>query len=181
MVDEERKRLLKVEEEEFQEEDELTDEKQLVIFKLGNEEYGVDIMQVKEIIRTTTITKIPQVPTFVEGIISLRGEILPIIDMREKFGLPKAERTRQTRILVISLDNITIGGIVDEVTEVLRIPNDAITPPPPVIKGINTEYLQGVGQINGRIIILLDMSKILSSNEVVQIEELKEEIMNKAM
>jgi len=178
MMDEERKRLLRADVEEFEEEDELSDEKQLVIFKLGNEEYGVDIMQVKEIIRTTTITKIPQVPSFVEGIISLRGEILPIIDMRKKFGLPETERTRQTRILVINLDNMTIGGIVDEVTEVLRIPNDAITPPPPVIKGVNTEYLQGVGQINGRIIILLDMSKILTSNEVIQIEELKEELMN---
>lgn len=73
---------------------------------------------------------------------------------------------------------MTIGGIVDEVTEVLRLPNDAITPPPPVIRGINTEYLQGVGQINGRIIILLDMSKILTSNEVIQIEELKEELLN---
>jgi len=177
-MDEERKRLLRADVEEFEEEDELSDEKQLVIFKLGNEEYGVDIMQVKEIIRTTTITKIPQVPSFVEGIISLRGEILPIIDMRKKFGLPETERTRQTRILVINLDNMTIGGIVDEVTEVLRIPNDAITPPPPVIKGVNTEYLQGVGQINGRIIILLDMSKILTSNEVIQIEELKEELMN---
>lgn len=177
MTAEERTKLLKAAEEEF-EEDELTDEKQLVIFKLGEEEYGVDIMQVKEIIRTTNITKIPQVPTFVEGIISLRGEILPIIDMRKKFGLPEKERTRQTRILVINLDTMTIGGIVDEVTEVLRIPNDAITPPPPVIKGVNTEYLQGVGQINGRIIILLDMSKILTSNEIIQIEELKEELMN---
>lgn len=179
MIDEERKKLLKAEiAEEFEEEDELSDEKQLVIFKLGNEEYGVDIMQVKEIIRTTTITKIPQVPSFVEGIISLRGEILPIIDMRKKFGLPEAERTRQTRILVINLDNVTIGGIVDEVTEVLRLPKDAITPPPPVIRGINTEYLQGVGQIDGRIIILLDMSKILTSNEVIQIEELKEELLS---
>ncbi|ABP66430.1 putative CheW protein [Caldicellulosiruptor saccharolyticus DSM 8903] len=179
MIDEERVKLLKATEEEFEEEDELTDERQLVIFKLGEEEYGVDIMQVKEIIRTTNITKIPQVPSFVEGIISLRGEILPIIDMRKKFSLPEKEKTRQTRILVINLDNMTIGGIVDEVTEVLRIPNDAITPPPPVIKGVNTEYLQGVGQINGRIIILLDMSKILTSNEIIQIEELKEELMNK--
>uniref|UniRef100_A0A7C5V4L4 Chemotaxis protein CheW n=1 Tax=Caldicellulosiruptor owensensis TaxID=55205 RepID=A0A7C5V4L4_9FIRM len=179
MIDEERKKLLKADiPEDFEEEDELTDEKQLVIFKLGNEEYGVDIMQVKEIIKMTNITKIPQVPSFVEGIISLRGEILPIIDMRKKFGLPAGEKTRQTRILVINLDNVTIGGIVDEVTEVLRLPNDAITPPPPVIRGINTEYLQGVGQINGRIIILLDMSKILTSNEVIQIEELKEELLN---
>lgn len=90
MIEEERKKLLKADiAEDFEEEDELTDEKQLVIFKLGDEEYGVDIMQVKEIIRTTTITKIPQVPSFVEGIISLRGEILPIIDMRKNLDFQR--------------------------------------------------------------------------------------------
>jgi len=160
--------------------DEISDEIQLVIFKLGEEEYGVDIMQVKEIIRPTTITKVPQMPPFVEGIISLRGEILPIIDLREKFGLPKAATTRSTRILVINLEDTTIGGIVDEVSEVLRLPNDSITPPPSVIKGSNAEYLKGVGQLSGRIIILLDMSKILSTNEMIRIQEIKEGIKEEA-
>lgn len=158
------------------EEDELTDETQLVIFRLGQEEYGVDIMQVKEIIRMTNINKVPQVPEFVEGIISLRGEILPIIDLREKFGMEKSEKTLATRIIVLNFNNMTIGGIVDEVAEVLRIPNDAITPPPPVIRGINSEYLKGVGQIDDRIIILLDMTKILSTNEVIKIKEIEENL-----
>jgi len=161
----------------FDEEDEeLLNETQLVIFKLGDEEYGVNIIEVKEIIRMTTINKVPQVPQFVEGIIGLRGEILPILDLREKFGLFKKEKTKATRILVINLENTTIGGIVDEVTEVLRIQNSAIKPPPPVIKGINSDYLLGIGQINDRIIILLDMTKVLNSSEVIKIKEISEEL-----
>lgn len=161
----------------FEEEDEeLLNETQLVIFKLGNEEYGVNIMQVKEIIRMASINKVPQVPQFVEGIISLRGEILPIIDLREKFGLPKKEKSRSTRILVINLDSTTIGGIVDEVSEVLRIQNSAIRPAPSVIKGVNSDYLLGIGQIGERIIILLDLAKILETSEVVKIKEIAEEL-----
>lgn len=159
-----------------EEDEELLDETQLVIFKLGNEEYGVNIMQVKEIIRMASINKVPQVPQFVEGIISLRGEILPIIDLREKFRLPKKEKNRSTRILVINLDSTTIGGIVDEVSEVLRIQNSAIRPAPPVIKGMNSDYLLGIGQIGERIIILLDLAKILKTSEMVKIKEIAEEL-----
>jgi purine-binding chemotaxis protein CheW len=159
-----------------EEDEELLDETQLVIFKLGDEEYGVNIMQVKEIIRMVAINKVPQVPQFVEGIISLRGEILPIIDLREKFGIPKKENSRSTRILVINLDSTTIGGIVDEVTEVLRIQNSAIKPSPPVIKGVNSDYLLGIGQIGGRIIILLDLARILNTSEVIRIKEIAEEL-----
>ncbi|WP_094545784.1 chemotaxis protein CheW [Petroclostridium xylanilyticum] len=159
-----------------EEDEELLDETQLVIFKLGDEEYGVNIMQVKEIIRMAAINKVPQVPQFVEGIISLRGEILPIIDLREKFGIPKKEKGRSTRILVINLDSTTIGGIVDEVTEVLRIQNSAIKPSPQVIKGMNSDYLLGIGQIGGRIIILLDMARILNTSEVIRIKEIAEEL-----
>jgi purine-binding chemotaxis protein CheW len=167
--------------EQFEDEsEELVDEAQLVIFKLDNEEYGVNIMQVKEIIRMTDINKVPQVPDFVEGVISLRGEILPIINLREKFGLLKKEKDKETRIIVVNIGSTTIGGIVDEVTEVLRIQNSAIKPPPSVIKGVSSEYLLGIGQIGDRIIILLDMAKILSANEMIKIKEISEELNKKA-
>lgn len=147
----------------------MADEIQLVVFtlKAGNSvcEYGVPITQVQEINRLTTPTKLPQVPGFVEGITNLRGHVIPIIDLKKRFDMASSEYTEDTRIIVVEIGGQTVGIIVDEVTEVLRLPVAAIEPPPAIAGGITAEYLNGVGKLDKRLLIMLDMTKILTEGE----------------
>ncbi|MZP29906.1 chemotaxis protein CheW [Heliobacterium undosum] len=143
---------------------------QLVVFRLGTEEYGVPITQVQEINRLLTPTKIPQAPSFVEGIINLRGKIIPIIDLKKRFGLAQEEHTANTRIIVVNVERHTVGIIVDAVTEVLRMPQSAIEPPPPMISTISSDYLKGVGKVDERLLILLDLDKILTEREKAELQ-----------
>jgi len=152
----------------------LAEETQLVSFRLGSEEYGVNIMQVQEIIKLTDITQVPKAPAFVEGIIDLRGRVLPIVDLRERFGMEQREDTDATRIVVVNIDDMTVGLIVDSVSEVLRIPNRSIEPPPPIIAGIESRFLQGIGRVNKRLLILLDLQKVFSRAEVGQLSRVGE-------
>lgn len=143
--------------------------RQLVTFTLGGEEYGVDIMKVQEIIRLQSITRVPQMPDFIEGVLNLRGNVIPVIDLRKRFNLNVTEQTPHTRIVVINVSGRTLGVIVDAVSEVMRLSDDQIEPPPPVVSGIGHEYLEGVGKVQGRLIILLDLDKILSTQEKLQL------------
>ncbi|MGE5372118.1 MAG: chemotaxis protein CheW [Solirubrobacterales bacterium] len=147
----------------------MADEIQLVVFTLksGNTvcEYGVPITQVQEINRLTTPTKLPQVPAFVEGIINLRGIVIPIIDLKKRFAMELTEYTDDTRIIVVEIAGQTVGIIVDEVTEVLRLPVTSIEPPPAIAGGITADYLNGVGKLDKRLLIMLDMTKILTEGE----------------
>ena len=138
---------------------------QIVVFGLSNEEYGIGIAQVQEIIRPVGITRIPGMPTFVEGVINLRGKIIPIIDLRDRFGLTKKEDDANTRVVVAEVSSQTVGLVVDSVSEVLRLANDAIDPLPPTITDIDAEYLKGVGKMDRRLIILLDLDKVLTDLE----------------
>ncbi|MDN5326573.1 MAG: purine-binding chemotaxis protein CheW [Moorella sp. (in: firmicutes)] len=138
---------------------------QLVVFQLAGETYGVDINHVQEIIRMQSITAIPRTPAFVEGVINLRGRIIPILDMHKRFHLPASETTNNTRIMVVELGQVTVGMIVDSVSEVLRLPTTSIEPPPPMISGIDVAYLKGVGKWNDRLIILLDLERVLRESE----------------
>lgn len=152
-------------------------ELQLVVFKIGNEEYGVDIAEVQEINRMIEITKIPRAPEFVEGVINLRGKVIPVIDLRKRFGMDKKEYDKNSRIIVVEIDEKLVGMIVDAVTEVLRITSDNIEPPPPIIAGIGSEYLKGVGKLDDRMLILLDLSKVFTEAEkehLLEIQERKE-------
>ncbi|KAB2951832.1 chemotaxis protein CheW [Heliorestis acidaminivorans] len=142
---------------------------QLVVFKLGSEEYGVPITQVQEINRLMTPTKIPQSPPFVEGIINLRGKIIPVIDLKKRFNLPLVDHTANTRIIVINIGENTVGVVVDAVTEVLRLPMSSLEPPPPMISSISVDYLKGVGKVGDRLLILLDLDKILTEKEKEQL------------
>ncbi|GAW92897.1 chemotaxis protein CheW [Calderihabitans maritimus] len=146
-------------------------EEQLVVFKLGEETYGIEISVVHEIIRMQDITEVPRTPEFVEGVINLRGRIVPVIDLRKRFGLPVGERTSAWRIMVIQMGDITVGMIVDAVLEVLRLPAGSIELPPAMITGIDTAYLRGVGKWQDRLIILLDVEKILRENEKKELQE----------
>ena len=138
---------------------------QLVSFKLKQEEFGVNILQVQEIIRMQEITNVPNAPQFVEGVINLRGRVIPIVDLRKRFGLETKEHSNATRIIVVMIGEVQVGLIVDEVSEVLRISEDTVEPPPPIVAGIESDYIKGVGKLEDRLLILLDLNKILSVEE----------------
>ncbi|KNZ69814.1 CheW protein [Thermincola ferriacetica] len=148
---------------------------QLVVFKLGNEEYGVPITQVKEINRLTNTTKVPKSPEFVEGIINLRGQIIPIIDLKKRFDLELTEYTGEARIIVIQVAHHTFGVKVDAVSEVLRISTDTIENAPDIVSGIDARYITGVAKVGERLLILLDLDKLLTDEEKVELSEIHNE------
>jgi purine-binding chemotaxis protein CheW len=149
---------------------------QVVSFKLGSEEYGVDIAQVQEINRMVAVTHVPRAPQFMEGVINLRGQLIPIIDLRARFGMPRAEHTKNTRIVVTEIGTKRVGMVVDSVSEVLRLDVGAIEPAPEMITGVDTEYIRGVGKIEDRLIILLDLAKIISGSEKRELESADVEV-----
>jgi purine-binding chemotaxis protein CheW len=138
---------------------------QLVSFKIGSEEFGVDILKVQEINKMVSITKVPNSPVFVEGVINLRGKVIPIVDFRTRLGLNKIEQTKDTRIVVVDVEGKTIGFIVDSVSEVLRIPANITEAPPEIVTSIDSEFIKSVGKLDDRLLILIDLNKILSTNE----------------
>lgn len=147
---------------------------QLVSFKIGEEEFGVDILSVQEINRMSQITKVPNTPDFIEGVINLRGRIIPVLDLRVKLGLMKLEHNKNTRIVVVELKGQTVGFIVDEVSEVLRIPKNITEAPPTMVGGIDSEYITSIGKLEDRLLILLDLEKILSLSEYEMLETVNE-------
>lgn len=145
---------------------------QLVTFKLGDEEFGVDILKVQEINRMMDITKIPNAPQFIEGVINLRGKIIPIVDLRKKLGFDniKGVSEKTTRIIVVELDGLVLGFIVDSVSEVLRVPENTIEPPPSIVGGVESDYIEGVGKLENRLLILLELKKLFSSTDRKEME-----------
>ncbi|MCG8450881.1 MAG: chemotaxis protein CheW [Pirellulales bacterium] len=144
---------------------------QLVSFQLGHEEYGIIITKVQEIILMGEITRIPQAPSYIKGLINLRSNVIPIVDLRLRFGLDEAEPTDETRIMVVNVKDKTVGLIVDAVSEVLRIAEDQVTPPPPAVSGLGHEYLTGLVRLGEKLLVMLDIDKIIS-DEVDVTEEL---------
>lgn len=144
---------------------------QLVSFTLGNEEFGIDILKVQEIIRLINITKVPNSPEFIEGVINLRGRVIPVIDLRLKLGMEKRVHSNSTRIIVVEINNTTIGFMVDSVSEVLRIPASITEPPPAMVAGVESDYITAVGKLEDRLLILLDLEKILSLHEMGLVEK----------
>ncbi|HBG08710.1 MAG: chemotaxis protein CheW [Limnochordia bacterium] len=151
------------------------EEKQLVVFRLHNEEFGVEITDVREIVKPRHITRLPHVADYIEGVTNLRGEVIPVICLRKRFGLEPQEETQDTRIIMLEINDGMVGFIVDAVTETLRLPEDAIEPPPSSIAGLRADYLAGVGKIDDRLLILLDVDKILSTDEKIQLQSLQEQ------
>lgn len=142
-------------------------EEQLVVFQLGQELYGLEIGAVQEIITWQPVTKVPEMPEYVEGLINLRGRIIPVLDLRKRFRLAQAETGRQTRIVVVEIGTQVVGLIVDGVSEVLRVAQERIVPPDEMIAGVGAEYLRGVAKTEDRLIILLEADRILGSAEQV--------------
>jgi len=139
---------------------------QLVSFKIGSEEFGVDILKVQEINRMVEITKVPQAPHYVEGVINLRGKVIPIVDLRKRFNLELKEYDKNTRIVVVNIGGNIMGLVVDSVSEVLRLPSSTIEPAPEIVTGINSEYIKGVAKLEDRLLIFLDLSKVIDMNEM---------------
>jgi len=138
---------------------------QLVSFKLGEEEFGVDILKVQEINPMVEITKVPRSPSFVEGVVNLRGRVIPVIGMRKRFGLPVKAYDKDTRIMVADIGGQMLGFVVDEVSEVLRISDKAIEPPPSLVAGVDAEYLKGVVKLEDRLLILLDLDRVFNTKQ----------------
>jgi purine-binding chemotaxis protein CheW len=140
----------------------VVEEKQMVLFKLGNETYGLDISTVHEIIRMQPITKVPKTPFYVEGVINLRGKTIPVIDMGKRFGMDKIEKDKNNRIVVVNLQDTIMGIIVDSVTEVLSIPADSIEQVSDVVTTTNSDCLSGIAKLTDKMVILLELNKLLS-------------------
>lgn len=139
---------------------------QLVSFNLEKEEYGINVLMVREIIRMLSITRVPNTPAYVEGVINLRGKVIPIISLRKKFDLMEAEYDKRTRIMVMEVVGEMMGFIVDEVSEVIRISEKEIQPPPPVVAGgVEHECMAGVINQADRLLVLLDLEKMFSADE----------------
>ncbi|QSV46513.1 chemotaxis protein CheW [Geobacter benzoatilyticus] len=139
---------------------------QLVSFKLEQEEYGVNVLKVREIIRMPSITRVPNTPHYIEGVINLRGKVIPIISMRKRFNLPEGETSNQTRIMVIDMEGELMGFVVDAVSEVIRISESEIQPPPAVVNSaIEQECLAGVINQTDRLLFFLNLEKLVSREE----------------
>ncbi len=150
------------------------DLRQLVCFRLGEENFGVDIENVQEINRMVDITKIPQAPVFVDGVINLRGQIIPVIDLRTRFGFPRLEdESKETRIVVVETQSVTVGLVVDAVTEVLRLSQEKIEEAPDITSNIDAQYIEGVAMMDERLLILLDTNKIFTVEEMSRIDSVQ--------
>jgi purine-binding chemotaxis protein CheW len=146
---------------------------QLVVFDLANEQYGVDISAVESIIKLQPITVVPHAPSFVEGVTNLRGTVLPVIDLRKRFGLPVKEATKDTRIVVVEMSGEAVGMVVDAVLEVLRVPEEAIEPPSPLVTTADSAFIKSIAKVAERLIILLDLSLVLSPQEKADLRTLQ--------
>lgn len=146
---------------------------QYVVFQIASEQFGVDIIRTKEIHRYTKITRVPNAPRFVKGVINIRGEIIPVVDLRDRFGLEPVEINDSTRIIEVMVRDFRIGLLVDDVNEVLWLDDNAIEPAPSVTGGIEKEYLNGVGKIDDRLVVLLNLEKILNLEAIISDEEVQ--------
>ena len=139
--------------------------RQFISFSVGEEEYGLELLRVKEVIRVREITWLPKAPSCVKGIINLRGDVIPIIDLRDKFGLESREVTAQTRVIVVEIEGRLTGLVVDSASQVVRIPSDQVDPPPQVLGRFSQELITGVGKIDDTLVILLNPDSILTVDE----------------
>ncbi|OEJ14409.1 chemotaxis protein CheW [Brachyspira hampsonii] len=143
----------------------LEDSTNLVTFRLGSGEYAIDIMQAKEIIKMEKITLIPNAPDFVEGVINLRGNIIPIIDLKKRFNLEETEGDKNTGIIIVKIEDVDMGIIIDSISKVVSISNSDIQPPPPMLSGIGQKYIKGVGKLEDKLLVVLDLEKLFATDD----------------
>ena len=145
------------------------DELQVVAFNISTEVFGVDILKMQEINRMVEITKVPQAPHYVEGVINLRGKVIPIVDLRRRFNMESKEHDKNTRILVVDINSNILGMVVDAVSQVLRFPVSSIESPPEIVTGIDSDYIKGVVKLEDQLLIHLDLSKVIDMTEMAAI------------
>lgn len=146
----------------------------VVVFRMGEQRYGVDIRNVLGIEKVQTITDVPQTHDFIKGVISLRGDITPVIDLKERLQIGETEHAEQTRILIINMNTIQIGLLVDEATDVMEIDADHVEPTPEVLNAINASFLKGVAKVGYDLLVLLELEKVLTLDEINQVSEVIE-------
>ncbi|OPG98064.1 chemotaxis protein CheW [Chryseobacterium mucoviscidosis] len=152
----------------------MEEELKVIVFKLGSEEYGIEVDKVQTIERMMPITRVPKTFSFVKGVINLRGVVIPVIDLRGRFSLPETEYTDQTRIVIVGLDDMQVGFIVDSANDVIDIKRDAIDSPPEVVGGVKARYLRGVAKLEDtRLLIMLNLNEVLNKSEIVQLESIE--------
>lgn len=151
-----------------------TEEIQLVTFRLGTEEYGINIMQVQEIIRLPGIVWVPKTRSFVEGVINLREQVIPVVDLAKRLGVSSEGRTDDTRVVIANIQGNLVGLVVDSVSEVIRIRKEDIEPLPEIMTASNEKCLKGIAKLNDRLIILLDLENALSDDDILQLQEAAE-------
>lgn len=150
------------------------EEIKVIVFALANEEYGIEVEKVKTIERMMPLTRVPKTFNFVKGVINLRGVVVPVIDLRGRFGLPESEFTDNSRIVIVSVGEMEVGMIVDSANDVIDVDSDLIQDPPEIVGGIRAKYLRGVAKVGERLLVLLNLKEVLSKSEIIKLEELEE-------
>lgn len=148
---------------------------QVVVFRVGEHEFAFNIFQVQRVIRYERPAAVPKAPPFLEGVLQIERAVVPVIDLRKRFELPHAPLGPDTRIIVVEADGSAVGAVVDRVSEVLRVAADAVTPPPPVVRGLAAAYIQGIVALPSRTVVLLHAGRLLTSSERIALKGLEAE------
>ncbi|MBC8079426.1 MAG: chemotaxis protein CheW [Gorillibacterium sp.] len=153
----------------------MSEEIKVIVFSLGNEEYGVEVEKVKTIERVQHLTRVPKTPAFVKGVMNLRGVVVPVIDLRGRFSLEETSYTESTRIIVVAVEELEVGMLVDSANDVIDVNTDTISDPPEIVGGIKAKYLRGVARVGEkRLLVLLNLREVLNKGEIIQLEHLEE-------
>lgn len=139
---------------------------QIVCFKIGNEEYGIDILQVQEILKLPRVTKLPKSKPYIMGVIDLRGKVLPIVDLSKRFGIDSNRDTENSRAIVVNISGKRVGLGIDSVSHVIKVGANDIEPPPPVVRGISGKYIVGIAKMEDGFIVVLDINQMFSTEEL---------------
>ena len=153
----------------------MSEEIKVIVFKLGAEEYGVEVEKVETIERIQHLTRVPKTPPFIKGVMNLRGVVVPVLDLRGRFNLEETAYTDASRIIIISIEDLKVGMIVDSADDVIDVDTDTISDPPEIVGGVKAKYLRGVARVgDDRLLILLNLKEVLNKGELIQLEELEE-------
>ncbi|MBD3918259.1 chemotaxis protein CheW [Paenibacillus sp. PR3] len=152
----------------------MAEEMKVIVFALGQEEYGIEVDKVRTIERIQPITRVPKAPAFIKGVINLRGVVIPVIDLRGRFGLEETVTTDNSRIIIVAANELEVGFIVDSANDVIDIDTESIDTPPEVVGGIKAKYLHGIAKIGEkRLLVMLNLSEVLNRKEILQLEQLE--------
>lgn len=152
----------------------MAEEVKVIVFGLGNEEYGIEVDKVRTIERMMPITRVPKTPAFIKGVINLRGVVVPVLHLSERFGLEESPITEHTRIIVVAVNEMEVGFIVDAANDVVDINEEDIDTPPEIVGGIQAKYLRGIAKIgDDRLLIMLNLAEVLNKQELIQIEQIE--------